>query len=97
MHVCLFVTFLPIELQMEISKDERNTYMEAIESGIEIREYVRVQVIGKDRVGKTSLVRRLLYLEDGKYDGKSTDGIEINRKCQIRRNDGAWFVGEGKK
>ncbi|VDI17324.1 Hypothetical predicted protein, partial [Mytilus galloprovincialis] len=82
------------ELQMKISKDKRNTYMEAIESGIEIRQYVRVQVIGKDRVGKTSLVRRLLYLEDGKYDGKSTDGIEINRKCQIRRNDGAWFVGE---
>ncbi|XP_063400197.1 obscurin-like [Mytilus trossulus] len=82
------------ELQMEISKDERNTYMEAIESGIEIRQYVRVQVIGKDRVGKTSLVRRLLYLEDGKYDGKSTDGIEINRKCQIRKYDGAWFVGE---
>ncbi|XP_071123448.1 probable serine/threonine-protein kinase pats1 [Mytilus edulis] len=68
--------------------------MDATKSGLETRQYVRIQVIGRDRVGKTSLVRRLLFPEDGEYDGKSTDGIEINRKCQIRRNDGEWFVGE---
>lgn len=71
--------------------------MDAIKSGIETRQYVRIQVIGKYRVGKTSLVRRLLFLEDGEYDGISTDGIEIIRKCQIKRNDGQWFVGEGKQ
>lgn len=75
------------------NKDERNRYMRAIEVGSEVREYVRIQVIGKDRVGKTSLVYRLLGY--GRYDGKSTDGIEINRKCQIRKKDGEWIVGKG--
>lgn len=71
--------------------------MNAKQSGTEIRNYVRIVVIGKQRVGKTSLVRRLLFLENGKYDGTSTDGIEIYRKCQIRKTDGKWFVGAGKQ
>lgn len=75
------------------NKDERNSYMKAIELTSEVREYVRIQVIGKDRVGKTSLVSRLLGY--GSHDGKSTDGIEINRKCQIRKEDGEWIVGKG--
>ncbi|XP_076116774.1 uncharacterized protein LOC143084249 [Mytilus galloprovincialis] len=82
------------EPSMAVNMDEKNTYMDAIKTGIEVRQYVRIQVIGKDRVGKTSLVRRLLFLEDGSYDGKSTDGIEVDRKCQIRRKDGQWFVGD---
>ncbi|CAC5414038.1 unnamed protein product [Mytilus coruscus] len=68
--------------------------MDAIKSGEEVRQYVRIQVIGKDRVGKTSLVHRLLFLDEGKYDGKSTDGININRKCQIRTSDGEWIVAD---
>lgn len=76
--------------------DERNTYIDAINSGTELRQYVRIQVIGKDRVGKTSLIRRLLYLDKGQYGGQSTDGIDIYRKCQIRTCDGEWIVGEGK-
>ncbi|XP_071121648.1 probable serine/threonine-protein kinase roco6 [Mytilus edulis] len=68
--------------------------MHAIKFGTEVRQYVRIQVVGKDRVGKTSLVRRLLFLEKGEYGGKSTDGIDISRKCQIRNSDGDWIVGE---
>lgn len=62
--------------------------------GDEVRRFVRINVIGKDRVGKTSLVRTLL----GKvFDAelKSTDGIDINRTRQIRVRDGKWTVGEG--
>ena len=64
-----------------------------MQTGTEIRQYVRIQVIGKDRVGKTSLVRRLL----GKQldDVISTDGIDIDKTCQIRTSDGEWIVGEG--
>lgn len=60
----------------------------------EDRRYVRVLVIGKDKVGKTSLVRRLL----GKnINGtKSTDGIEIVKECQIQRDTRKWIVGKGK-
>lgn len=91
-----FYDRLSLELPMAFNMDEKNTYMDTINTGIEVRQYVRIHVIGKDRVGKTSLVRRLLFLEDGAYDGKSTDGIEVERKCQIRRKDGKWFVGGGK-
>lgn len=67
--------------------------MDAIQSGKEVRKYVRIQVIGKHGVGKTSLVHRLLGYKQ--HDGKSTDGIEIDRKCQIRESDGEWIIGEG--
>lgn len=63
--------------------------------GDEVRRFVRINVIGKDRVGKTSLVRTLL----GKVfnaELKSTDGIDINRTRQIRVRDGKWTIGEGK-
>lgn len=66
--------------------------MEAIESGSEVRRYVRIQVVGKHGVGKSSLVRRLLG--EGIDDIKSTDGIDILKKCQIRRSDGEWFVSK---
>ncbi|CAC5422025.1 unnamed protein product [Mytilus coruscus] len=71
---------------------EKNMFMEAIESGKEIRRYVRIQVIGEHGVGKSTLVRRLLG-QDIKGD-KSTDGIEINNRCQIRKSNGEWIVGK---
>ncbi|CAC5416064.1 unnamed protein product [Mytilus coruscus] len=82
-----------VDIPKEISMDERKTYMEAIKSGTEVRQYVRIQVIGKDRVGKTSLVRRLLGYS--KHDGRSTDGIYIEKTCQIRTRDGKWIVNKG--
>ncbi|VDI55497.1 Hypothetical predicted protein [Mytilus galloprovincialis] len=66
--------------------------MKALQSGTEVKKYVRIQVVGRDRVGKTSLVHRLLGY--GKYDGKPTYGIDINRKCQIRTSDGQWIVNK---
>ncbi|VDI46523.1 Hypothetical predicted protein, partial [Mytilus galloprovincialis] len=74
------------------STNERNKIWDAMQSGTESRQYVRIQVIGNDGVGKTSLVRRLL----GKQidDVKSTDGIDIDKTCQIKTSDGEWIVGE---
>lgn len=87
MHLILIL----LELR---STDERTAYIEAFQAGKEVRRYVRIQVIGKDGVGKTSLVRRLL----GKTidDVTSTDGIEIDRTCQIRTSDGEWIISGGK-
>ncbi|CAG2212928.1 unnamed protein product [Mytilus edulis] len=47
--------------------------------------------LSKDRVGKTSLVRRLLGQDINNVE--STDGIDINKTCQIRKSDGEWIVG----
>lgn len=78
---------------LQIDAKARNTFLEAIESGSEIRRYVRIQVIGKDGVGKSSLVRRLL---GGDFDTeiKSTDGIDIIKRCQIRTDNGEWVVSQ---
>lgn len=67
--------------------------MEAIKTGTEDRRYVRIQVIGKHGVGKSSLVRRLL--NETIHDIESTDGIDIIKKCEIRISDGKWFVVKG--
>lgn len=75
------------------NEKEKIIYKEAIQSGKEVRKYVRIQVIGKDGVGKTSLVRRLLNQDI--EDVKSTDGIEINRICHIKESDGTWIFDNG--
>lgn len=75
------------------SLEERNTIIDAIHLGTEVRKYIRIQVIGKNGVGKTSLVRRLLC--NNNLDVKSTDGIDIDRTCQIRTSDGIWIVDKG--
>ncbi|CAG2237589.1 unnamed protein product [Mytilus edulis] len=64
----------------------------AIKDGTEIRRYVRIQVIGKEGVGKSSLVRRLVG--DSNMKLNSTDGIDIVKKCQIRTTDGEWVIGK---
>ncbi|VDI69242.1 Hypothetical predicted protein [Mytilus galloprovincialis] len=87
-----FSRLILLKITEKSNEDERNSYMKAIKLTSEVREYVRIQVIGKDGVGKTSLVSRLLGY--GRHDGTSTDGIEINRKCQIRKKDGEWIVGK---
>lgn len=75
------------------NKDDIDKYMEAIQTSKEVRRYVRIIVVGKDRVGKSSLIRRLLGQNID--DVISTDGIEINRSCKIRTSDGKWIVGKG--
>ncbi|VDI57301.1 Hypothetical predicted protein [Mytilus galloprovincialis] len=85
---------LILVLLERLSTNERTSYIEALQSGKEVRRYVRIQVIGKDGVGKTSLVRRLLRKPI--EDGTSTDGIEIDRTCQIRTSDGEWITSRVK-
>ncbi|CAC5425689.1 unnamed protein product [Mytilus coruscus] len=93
--IIITVPIYEIHIQNTKSLDvtNRNEHLAAIKDGTEIRRYVRIQVIGKDGVGKSSLVRRLVGDDDTKL--KSTDGIDIVKKCQIRTTDGKWVIGEG--
>lgn len=78
---------------LDVQNITTSDFMDKIKSGIEARQYIRIQVIGKEGVGKSSLVRRLL----GKtIDGiKSTDGIDICKNIQISKVDGTWKVDDG--
>lgn len=88
----LFVLEMSREME-KMDSNELKTFIEAIKSGSEASSYVRIQVIGKEGVGKSSLVRRLLG--EGIEDVKSTDGIDTIRTFHIRKNDRAWIFGEG--
>ncbi|CAG2248973.1 unnamed protein product [Mytilus edulis] len=75
---------------VDIQIQNRNEHIATIKDGTEIRRYVRIHVIGKDGVGKSSLVRTLVG--DNNTPLKSTDGIDIVKKCKIRTTDGEWVI-----
>lgn len=95
MHV-ISMMFSFKDIQDWMSMEEKETYQAAIQDGEEERQHVRIQVIGKNGVGKSSLVRTLLG-KSFKENLESTDGIDIVRECQIKKNDGQWIIGEGEK
>ncbi|VDI21663.1 Hypothetical predicted protein [Mytilus galloprovincialis] len=79
-------------LKREIKKQNMDNHIAAIKDGMEFRRFVRIQVIGKEGVGKSSLVRRLVG--DSNMNVNSTDGIDIVSKCKIRTTDGELVIGE---
>lgn len=57
----------------------------------------RIVFVGKNGVGKTSLMRRLLWQnKEDVMSTQSTDGIEVE-KCNINIKDGKWSQCDGKK
>ena len=67
---------------------------QTIESKFEKSSCIRVIIIGKEGVGKTSLLRRLL--KENIDDVQSTDGVEIvTNRCKISIN-GEWKIEKGK-
>lgn len=68
--------------------------MELMQSSeTEKRYFVRIMIVGKETVGKTCLLKRLL--KESTDGVKSTDGIDI-RQCKIDIEDGIWTIGKGK-
>ena len=69
-------------------------YRNLLMKGKEKRYYVKIYFVGKQGVGKTSLMRRLLNEDIG--DVESTDGLDIVKRCKIRVSDGKWIVNFSK-
>ncbi|CAG2237635.1 unnamed protein product [Mytilus edulis] len=62
-------------------------------SQTENRYFVRIMLVGKESVGKTCLLRRLL--KENISDVTSTDGVDIVvRRCKINLEDGKWKIEE---
>lgn len=52
-------------------------------------------IVGKERVGKTCLLKRLLNESIDKVS--STDGVQVVvRQCKIDIKDGKWIIGKGR-
>lgn len=71
-------------------------YTELMQSSVtENRYFVRIMIVGKESVGKTCLLKRLL--KESTTDVSSTDGIDIViRRCKIDIADGKWIIDEGR-
>ncbi|CAC5404652.1 unnamed protein product [Mytilus coruscus] len=75
-----------------LQEKEKARYIELMQSSeVEKRYFVRIMVVGKEFVGKTCLVRRLLM--EGIDDVSSTDGVDIVvHRCKIDLDDGKWMI-----
>ncbi|XP_052082642.1 uncharacterized protein LOC127720206 isoform X2 [Mytilus californianus] len=71
---------------------DRLRYIKLMQSSkTERRYFVKIMIVGKESVGKTCLLRRLLREKIG--DVSSTDGIDIVvRRCIINRENGKWKI-----
>ena len=62
-----------------------------LQHGVEENYHVRVMVVGKEGVGKSTLTRRLIQLpvDISRYD--STDGIDVHiHTCEVDLDSGVW-------
>lgn len=76
-----------------MSKPEQKHYLKILKEGKETRYVIKIFILGKNGVGKTSLMRRLLGESIG--DVRSTEGIDIVKRCKIRVRDGLWECCKG--
>ncbi|CAG2251785.1 unnamed protein product [Mytilus edulis] len=76
----------------QLPEEDRVRYINLIEdSATERRYFARIMIVGKEGVGKTCLLRRLL--NESIDDVYSTDGVDIVvRRCKINIHDGEWTI-----
>lgn len=79
-----------------LSEEDRNKYVKLTTSSeTEKRHFVRIMFVGKESVGKTCLVKRLLG-ESIDDEPPSTDGVDIIiRRCKINIENGEWIIDQG--
>ncbi|CAC5379494.1 unnamed protein product [Mytilus coruscus] len=78
----------------QLSEQDKIRFSKLMQSSQnENRYFVRIMLVGKESVGKTCLLRRLL--KEDISDVSSTDGVDIVvRRCKINIEDGKWKIGE---
>ncbi|CAC5358503.1 unnamed protein product [Mytilus coruscus] len=78
----------------EMDENDRSVFLEAAKNGIAVRFNIRIILVGKQGVGKTCLLRRLM--SEGIADVESTDGINIEvKKCKINVHTKEWIFNKG--
>lgn len=98
MYLILLIRLLNSDVPAGIeglSDEDRNKYVKLITSSeTEKRHFVRIMFVGKESVGKTCLVKRLL--KESIADTHSTDGVDIIiRRCKINIENGEWIIDQG--
>ena len=83
---------------LQVTKSSPNLFNEILKQGTEENYDIRVMLVGRADVGKTTLTRRLLRLPVNlkKYD--STSGVDVHiDTCDIQLDSGTWgkILGHG--
>ncbi|VDI50205.1 Hypothetical predicted protein [Mytilus galloprovincialis] len=83
-----------LKLVLQLSEEDKTSYKKLMQtSETENRYFVRTMIVGKETVGKTCLLKRLL--KEDISDVTSTDGVDIVvRRCKINIEDGKWIIGK---
>ncbi|XP_052093481.1 uncharacterized protein LOC127729668 isoform X1 [Mytilus californianus] len=78
----------------KMSMHDRSMFLKAAKTGIAVRYYIRIMIVGENGVGKTCLLRRLL--NEDIQNVESTDGINIQvRRCKIDLQTKEWTIASG--
>lgn len=71
----------------------KKIYRKILEDGNEKRYYIKILILGKHGVGKSTLLKNLL---NEPIDGvEPTDGIDIVKKSKVNIKNGEWIFHEG--
>lgn len=72
---------------------EKEKYIKILQEGNEKRYHIKIMILGRQGVGKSSLMRRLL--KESTNDVISTDGIDIVRRCKVDIESKDWIFCQG--
>ncbi|XP_071139815.1 uncharacterized protein [Mytilus edulis] len=89
----IFYGYLP-EAMKRLTDADKKRYNQMMQSTkTEKRYFARIMIVGQDKVGKTTLLRRLL--KDSTAGVSSTDGVDIAiDRCKIDIESGKWTIGK---
>ena len=78
-------------LLLQVTKSSFNLFNEILKQGTEENYDIRVMLVGRAAVGKTTLTRRLLRLPVNLKNYDSTNGVDVHiHSCDIQLDSGTW-------
>lgn len=85
---------VPLEIQ-NMDKKERDRYIKILKTGTEKMYSIKIMILGKKRVGKTSLMKNLLQKKFNKKE-PPTDGIDIVTTFKVDIDNKQWIYCKSK-
>ncbi|XP_076087664.1 uncharacterized protein LOC143058085 [Mytilus galloprovincialis] len=76
-----------------MTEEDKKRYFKILKEGNEKRYYIKIMLLGKQGVGKSTLLKNLL--QEPIDSVTPTDGIDIAQRCKVNIENGEWIFREG--
>lgn len=76
-----------------MTEEDKKRYFKILTEGNEKRYYIKIMLLGKQGVGKSTLLKNLL--EEPIDSVTPTDGIDIAQRCKVHIENGEWIFHKG--